>query len=305
MPAPGRAGGDVECLLQVLDAVRSIADTDLLLRRTVELARDKIGLRRAGIFLLDRSRRLMLGTWGMDLSCLVVNEHHVVYELCGSDLDALRRTESGGAPFAVYEGCPIIEHQGGETRIAGRGWVAKTPIRATNATVGMLFNDAAMTDDGVDEAKQAMAAILCAVVGAILDPIRGGLRRGTTAGASPSQKLVASTVSMLSKNPGLGGKEIAGALNISLSRLARVFKVLMGMSLVEYRNRLRLDRFETLLDRGHDSLHDAALAAGFGSYAQFHRVFRAQLRVTPRDYLHPASADPRRTGRSRSPRERR
>jgi AraC-like DNA-binding protein len=283
----------VEALLDAIDEIRAIADTDLLLRRTVELARDRIGLRRAGIFVLDRSRRLMLGAWGMDLSCAVVDEHHVVYELCGTDLEALRRCEGEGMAFAVFEGCPIIEHQGGETRVAGRGWVAKTPIRATHATVGMLFNDAALTDDGVDETKQALAAILCAVVGATLDPVRAGFRRGITPGSSPSQKLVLSTVSMLSKDPGLGGKEIAHALNISLSRLARVFKVLMGMSLVEYRNRLRLERFETLLDRGHANLHDAAREAGFGSYAQFHRVFRAQLRVSPRDYLLPVSGEPR------------
>ncbi|HLK89694.1 MAG TPA: helix-turn-helix transcriptional regulator [Polyangia bacterium] len=301
-PAGHGASGELETLLGAIDEVRAIADTDLLLRRTIELARDRFGLRRAGIFLIDRSRRVMLGTWGMDLSCAVVNEHHVVYDLCGTDLEALRRSEDDGTPFAVFEGCPIIEHQGGETRVAGRGWVAKTPIRATHGTVGMLFNDAAMTDDWVDEAKQSLAAILCTVVGAILDPIRGGLRRGPAPGTSPSQKLVMSTVSMLNKDPGLGGKQIAAALDISLSRLARVFKVLMGMSLVEYRNRLRLERFEALLDRGHTSLLDVALQAGFGSYAQFHRVFRAQLRVSPRDYLHPSSGEPRQIRRPRRPR---
>ena len=83
----------------------------------------------------------------------------------------------------------------------------------------------------------------------------------------------------------MGGKQIAGKLDISLSRLARVFKAEMGMSLVEYRNRLRLDRFLVLLNRGRTNLLEAALAAGFGSYAQFHRVFRALRHVTPRDYL--------------------
>jgi transcriptional regulator GlxA family with amidase domain len=91
---------------------------------------------------------------------------------------------------------------------------------------------------------------------------------------------------MLAKDPAMGGKEIAGKLDISLSRLARVFKAEMGMSLVEYRNRLRLDRFGVLLDKGRTNLLEAALAAGFGSYAQFHRVFRALRHMTPREYLH-------------------
>jgi AraC-like DNA-binding protein len=98
-------------------------------------------------------------------------------------------------------------------------------------------------------------------------------------------RAVHATVTMLAKDPSLGGKQIAGELGISVSRLARVFKRDMGMSLVEYRNRLRLDRFWVLVDGGRPSLLEAALAAGFGSYAQFHRVFRAQRQVTPREYL--------------------
>jgi methylphosphotriester-DNA--protein-cysteine methyltransferase len=98
-------------------------------------------------------------------------------------------------------------------------------------------------------------------------------------------RAVSATVSMLAKDPSLGGKQIAGELGISVSRLARVFKRDMGMSLVEYRNRLRLDRFWVLVDGGRPSLLEAALAAGFGSYAQFHRVFRAQRHLTPREYL--------------------
>ena len=105
-------------------------------------------------------------------------------------------------------------------------------------------------------------------------------------------RAVSATVTMLAKDPSLGGKQIAGELGISVSRLARVFKRDMGMSLVEYRNRLRLDRFWLLVDGGRPSLLEAALAAGFGSYAQFHRVFRAQRQVTPREYLRRRRAYP-------------
>ena len=83
-------------------------------------------------------------------------------------------------------------------------------------------------------------------------------------------------------------------MNISLSRLARVFKTLKGTSLVEYRNGLRLERFVALMDRGCTNLLEAALDSGFGSYAQFHRVFRARLQATPREYLRPAGGERRR-----------
>ncbi len=280
-------------LQAALDEVRLLSDADTILRRVIELARDRLGLRRAGIFVLDRSRRLLLGTWGMDLSGAVVDEHHVVCELCESDLEALRRREDSGATFTVFEDCPILEHRGGETLVAGRGWVAKTPIRSAPGPIGMLINDAGLTGEAVDGAKQAQAAILCSMLGTMLDPARGWLARLGAPGMSPSQKLVASTVEMLDRDPGLGGKKLAASLNISLSRLARVFKILMGMSLVDYRNRLRLDRFEEALDGGTTNLLEAAMQAGFGSYAQFHRVFRARLKATPREYLRPGRRDRR------------
>jgi transcriptional regulator GlxA family with amidase domain len=150
----------------------------------------------------------------------------------------------------------------------------------------MMFNDTGVSGEPVDEAKQAHAAILCSLLGTILDPTRGSLTHGTAPVESSGRRLVTATVAMLAKDPAMGGKQIAGKLDISLSRLARVFKAEMGMSLVEYRNRLRLDRFAVLLDRGRTNLLEAAVAAGFGSYAQFHRVFRALHHMTPREYLH-------------------
>ena len=42
----------------------------------------------------------------------------------------------------------------------------------------------------------------------------------------------------------------------------------------EYRNRVRLDRVALLIAKGHTSLPDAAVAAGFASYAQFRQISR-------------------------------
>jgi AraC-like DNA-binding protein len=282
-------GGGMAPLLMALDEIRSLEDTDVVFRRAIELARDGIGLKRVGIFVLDPARNVMLGTWGMDLSCMVVDEHQVIYDLCDNDQEALRRSADERIHFTVFENCPIIEHLSGETRVAGRGWVAKTPIRSANAAIGMMFNDAGLTGGPVDEAKQEQAAILCMMLGSMLDPGRGLLGRG--AGPlfeSAGQSLVSSTVEMLNREPGMGAREIAATLNISDSHLGRMFKAVKGVSLVDYRNKLRLERFVALLDRGRTNLLEAALEAGFGSYSQFHRVFRARLHASPRDYLRPS-----------------
>jgi transcriptional regulator GlxA family with amidase domain len=96
---------------------------------------------------------------------------------------------------------------------------------------------------------------------------------------------VRNAVDLLGKNPTLTGKELATSVGISLSRFVRIFKSELGVSLVEYRNRLRVARIQALIDSGQHNLYDAARSAGFGSYAQFHRVFRAAYGIAPRDYL--------------------
>jgi AraC-like DNA-binding protein len=279
--------GKLAALLAAFDELLALEEQDAILKRAVELALERIGLMRVGIFLLDRQRNVMLGTWGTDLGGKIVDERHIMYDVSDTDREAFRRAEEEGAHFTVFDNCPIVEHHRGETRVVGRGWVTCTPIRSTRAPIGIMFNDTGVTGQAVDEAKQAHAAILCSLLGTILDPARGSLAHGAApADESPGRRVVTATVAMLAKDPAMGGKQIAAKLDLSLSRLARVFKAEMGMSLVEYRNRLRLDRFAVLLDKGRTNLLEAALAAGFGSYAQFHRVFRALRRMTPREYLH-------------------
>jgi len=78
----------------------------------------------------------------------------------------------------------------------------------------------------------------------------------------------------------LGRDELAEHCRLSASHLSRLFVRELGQPLAEVRNRKRLARFQELLASRHcDSLTEAAFEAGFGSYSQFHRVFR---RVTGR-----------------------
>ena len=114
-----------------------------MLRRTVELARERIGFARAGLFLFDEKRQPMLGTWGMDFEGDVVDEHHVMYDVGDNDREVFRRATDEGIHFTVIDNCPIVEQLENETRVVGRGWVTCTPIRSARANFGMLFNDAA------------------------------------------------------------------------------------------------------------------------------------------------------------------
>jgi len=278
--------GQLAALLSAFDEILALEDPDAILRRSVQVAREAIGLARAAIFLFDRSRNMMLGTWGSDLRGAIVDEHQIMYSLSETDREAFRRAKEEGARFTVFDDCPLVEHRGVETRVAGRGWLACTPIVSAHGTIGMLFNDAGLSGVPVDETKQAHVAILCSLLATILDPVRGipGAGRGGS-GETKMRRLVTTAAAMLAEDTALDAGRIARRLEVSAGWFARIFKAEMGMSLVEYRNRLRLDRVDALLDQGSRTLLQAARDAGFGSYAQFHRIFRKLRGVTPREYL--------------------
>jgi AraC-like DNA-binding protein len=78
---------------------------------------------------------------------------------------------------------------------------------------------------------------------------------------------------------------LARQVDLSPSRLSYLFKSQTGASLVHFRQRQRIERFLRLYGEGKSrTLLSAALDAGFGSYPQFHRVFKNYMRVSPREY---------------------
>lgn len=84
---------------------------------------------------------------------------------------------------------------------------------------------------------------------------------------------------------------LARKCEVSDSWLSRLFRLHMGMSLVEYRNHYRLGRFLEQHVFGNDrsaNVMEAAAKAGFGSYAQFHRICRQRFGCAPSQLLGPA-----------------
>jgi AraC-like DNA-binding protein len=94
---------------------------------------------------------------------------------------------------------------------------------------------------------------------------------------------VAKAARMLSTQPSLDSlSRLARTCGASASWLSRVFRQQMGVSMVDFRNRHRIERFFELYSDGYRlNITQAAFEAGFGSYAQFHRVFRKTLGYGP------------------------
>jgi AraC-like DNA-binding protein len=86
---------------------------------------------------------------------------------------------------------------------------------------------------------------------------------------------------------GLSLEMLAHHAGLSATRLSRLFKEQTGSALVDFRNRQRVERFLRIYGTGQRrTMLDAALEAGFGSYAQFHRVFTRMMGHSPMNFHH-------------------
>jgi AraC-like DNA-binding protein len=104
-----------------------------------------------------------------------------------------------------------------------------------------------------------------------------------------------------------GGEEcdlaaVARRSGASPSHLSRLFAAQVGVSMSRYRNSVRLGRFLEAGRAGDQkTISEAAYAAGFGSYAQFHRVFTQTYGVGPREGLRVGSAGRKADARADAP----
>jgi AraC family transcriptional regulator len=86
---------------------------------------------------------------------------------------------------------------------------------------------------------------------------------------------------------GLG--EVADAVGVHPTHLARVFRARHGVSVGEYGRRLRLEWAAREISRDERSLAAIAAQAGFADQSHFTRLFKAHFGVTPARYRQEAS----------------
>jgi AraC-like DNA-binding protein len=282
LASPSTQHAGLAHLTSALLADPSPATVDRILREAVEFARQGLRLERAAIYLIGPDRQAMVGTWGTDARGQTTDERGLGFAIDDLVRQFFARSARGYA-WSVYEDCPMVTHEHGRTRVLGRGWLACTAILGREQPIGVLFNDTAISHAPLDESKQARVAVLCSLLGRALDTCRERLFATSAKDLVARSPLVRAAIDLLAADPSLSCQEVARRLGVSKEHLTRVFKRHADASIVDYRNELRLAQF--LGQTGDRSLLDAALGAGFGSYAQFHRVFRARFGKTPRDYL--------------------
>ena len=94
---------------------------------------------------------------------------------------------------------------------------------------------------------------------------------------------VAQVAGLLAEDPSRTLAELATHTRMHPDHLGKIFRRQMGLSVVAYRTRHRLERVTQAWHPDANFLH-LALASGFGSYNQFHRAFSAHFGRSPREW---------------------
>jgi AraC-like DNA-binding protein len=154
------------------------------------------------------------------------------------------------------------------------------PVRLPQDTVARMDAHCAAFHRGDDPSGRRLAEVL------VLAGHSGPIEAPT--GWHPC---VRRAIRLLRVDPGLGRRELGDATGASTSLLAHRFRRALGMSIPEYRARVRLHAVMAELEAGERNLAQAALRSGFGSYAQFHRVVRTMTALSPHELLSERGRD--------------
>ncbi len=108
---------------------------------------------------------------------------------------------------------------------------------------------------------------------------------------SEAQRIVRQTMIYLHEHymDSISLEDAARYVSMSKEYLARCFHQEMGITLVTYLNRYRVNQAKVLLEEGRLSLTEIALETGFSGSAYFSRVFRQEVGMSPSEYRQSAT----------------
>jgi signal transduction histidine kinase/DNA-binding LacI/PurR family transcriptional regulator/AraC-like DNA-binding protein len=118
-----------------------------------------------------------------------------------------------------------------------------------------------------------------------LSRIEAALTHSTTLG-SEAQRVVRKAIVYIHEHymEPISLGDAAQHVSMSKEYLARCFRHEMGITLVTYLNRYRVDQAKALLEKGGCNLTEIALETGFSSSGYFSRVFRQEVGMSPTAY---------------------
>jgi signal transduction histidine kinase len=155
---------NLRAIVAVIDELIACENLDTLLRRAVELAREKLGIERSAIFIYDPASHVMRGTYGTDFERQTTDEHAGQFSP-----DSLAVLLSPEAKSWLVEERDHSCRVGDQWQVRGRGWVAVTAIRFGNQPIGLFSNDTGITHTPLNEATQETLVVYCSLLGNLIE----------------------------------------------------------------------------------------------------------------------------------------
>jgi PAS domain-containing protein len=173
----------LRAVLLCADELLPAPDLDVLLRRAVELGRERLGLDRCAIFLLTPDNEYLQGTYGINSDGSVVGQWDNFPSTAFWHETAVGRASERWFEMGDGQSQPHYDWRDGQVVPTGAsGWQVVTPIRAASGPIGLLFNDSAISGAPLDPGRQDAVVLYASLLGSIIE------RKKAEAALSQSEK---------------------------------------------------------------------------------------------------------------------
>ncbi|MCC7490934.1 MAG: PAS domain S-box protein [Fimbriimonadaceae bacterium] len=157
----------VQHLREVITAANELLglpDEEQICRRAIELLRDRLGLRRCGLFLLDVDPPRLRPTFGINARGETVAMPATPAPSATCWADFLTPDPAGGPRWQRETDVPLADHDG----LCGRGERAMTLLQSGGRALGILFNDNLLSGQPLADITQEAVALFASLLANVL-----------------------------------------------------------------------------------------------------------------------------------------
>ncbi|MFC1594603.1 PAS domain S-box protein [Candidatus Omnitrophota bacterium] len=156
----------LRAVVAAADELIACSDVETVFKWAVEFAREKLGLERCAIFLEEGG--YVHGIYGTDRFGRTTDEHENRFTKTEPWKQRLRMLHPQDPSWVVVRE-PQLEWDGEKPVQIGEGWIVITPIQSAQRPIGVFVNDAAMSGTALDPMQQDTLAVLCSLLGNIIE----------------------------------------------------------------------------------------------------------------------------------------
>jgi PAS domain S-box-containing protein len=169
-----RVSQGLRAVLDATDELLQAPDVESVLRRAVELSRERLGTDRTAIFLAAPDGTYVRGTFGTDINGATTDERIVrIIMPPNEDWRTFFAKVPPGERRTIKSNRPLYSLKNSEAVTTGQiGDIGVTLIPSTSGFIGSLHNDNGITNRPLDDLQQEMLVVFCSLLGNIIESKR-------------------------------------------------------------------------------------------------------------------------------------